>query len=312
MSTGSNVPVVDAMVPYSYGAAGGAGRDAVKPAGLVEPRRPSSVLMCAVFFLPVVIFSIFLSLESFNAHFENPSISKSLAVFGSVIVLVAALLAAQQARTDGCGPVAIWQGLLAASLLLAVVASISVGEGNFAGNMRPYYDITNLNEYPNVDPALFSGNQMMDAGKIDFAEGSKLETKYSMAFRNSDVYCVVPIVSGDNELASYDFWAVGMNCCTGDSNSFHCGEYANPEARSGLRLMQDDERAFYRLAVQQAEAAFNIEAKHPLFFYWMADTKAEINAYEDAGYKTFSMAILGFFALQLLIVAVGAALTSKY
>ena len=39
-------------------------------------------------------------------------------------------------------------------------------------------------------------------------------------------------------LRSYDFWAVGINCCNqGRDGLFRCGEYANIHARSGLRYM---------------------------------------------------------------------------
>ena len=34
-------------------------------------------------------------------------------------------------------------------------------------------------------------------------------------------YCVVPIVNGEAKPASYDFWAVGTNCC---EQNFKCGE----------------------------------------------------------------------------------------
>eukprot|EP00438_Fugacium_kawagutii_P009189 Skav234281 [mRNA] locus=scaffold2271:7000:9362:+ [translate_table: standard] len=74
----------------------------------------------------------------------------------------------------------------------------------------------------------------------------------SMAFKNVDTYCVAPITVTK-------------------------GEYNNPNAHSGLRLLSDDQRGFYRLAVEQAE--------HPLFFYWTEDATAAMNTFRDNGYK---------------------------
>merc|ERR1740139_910007 len=128
----------------------------------------------------------------------------------------------------------------------------------------------------------------MDAGRIVFKAGSHLDISKSMGFKNMDIYCVAPVVSATNKTAataSLDFWAVGINCCSGHMPDFHCGEFYNSNARSGLRLMRDDQRAYFRLAVEQAEAAYNIQATHPIFMYWMQDPATEINAYQDDAYK---------------------------
>ncbi len=95
--------------------------------------------------------------------------------------------------------------------------------------------------------------------QVYFADNTRLDTSRSMGFKNLDLYCVAPIVNGNSALESYDFWAIGLNCCSGVSSDFRCGEWNNPHARSGLRLMRDDQRPFFRLAVQQAAAAHKLK-----------------------------------------------------
>ena len=45
-----------------------------------------------------------------------------------------------------------------------------------------------------------------------------------MSYVHGNTYCVAPItVAGEGRLASYDFWAVGVNCCsTSDPNFIKC------------------------------------------------------------------------------------------
>ncbi|CAK0889754.1 unnamed protein product [Prorocentrum cordatum] len=96
-----------------------------------------------------------------------------------------------------------------------------------------------------------------------------------MAFRNLDTYCVAPITMSNLPLQSYDFWAVpvarwrGLSC-----------QYDNARARSGLRMMSDEQQPFFQLAVRQAEGDYQIKAQHPLFFYWTEDASELMMASE--------------------------------
>lgn len=192
--------------------------------------------------------------------------------------------------------------VLSSSLVWAMIIGQVYGNYLHYRFIAPHEDITALNTYPNVDPSLYQGQQLMDAGVIEFAEGSHLDISKSFGFKNEDTYCVAPIVGPKTTgtMANYDFWAVGLNCCSGHAPDYHCGEFSNPRARKGLRLMRDDERNFFRLTVEEATAAFNIQAKHPVFLYWMENPKLEINAYEDVGISRYFTGLFLWGSIQLL------------
>jgi len=153
----------------------------------------------------------------------------------------------------------------------------------------------------------------MDAGRIHFSEDAHVDISRSMGFRNYDTYCVAPITVGDAKLANYDFWAVGTNCCLGsDGRDFRCGEFNNLAAHSGLRLMDDKERRYFRLAVEQAEAAYDIDSNHAVFMYWMQDPDAELQAYSNEGNENFVSAICACVAVQLFLVVLTSWLQSKF
>ncbi|CAK9113294.1 Hypothetical protein SCF082_LOCUS52506 [Durusdinium trenchii] len=137
-----------------------------------------------------------------------------------------------------------------------------------------------------------------------------LETQ--RGFKNDDTYCVAPIILGKDQMASYDFWAVGVNCCPGQSPDFRCGEYNNAHARAGLRLMSDVERPFYRLAVQQAEAAYNIRTEHPMFFHWVQDPVALTNEWISDGHRFVFKSMGVFFVFNFFCVSCAIIVFSKF
>jgi hypothetical protein len=257
------------------------------------------VAICANILAPWIIFCIIYAVMSFNIHYQRPTLAWMIVFCGFVVAILVGFLAY---RTKQRGADPMWYTFACIAILVAVIMSTICGDMNFWYNMQPFFDIENLNTYPSVNPAREKGQQLMDAGRVYFAEGTVLDMRKAMGFKNLDLYCVAPIVNGQQQLASYDFWAVGINCCSGVSSDFRCGEFNNPQARSGLRLMRDDQRPFFRLAVQQAEAAYNIKSTHPLFFYWMQDPVAAMNLYRDDGFKYYLLGIFTHFAFNLFCV----------
>lgn len=138
----------------------------------------------------------------------------------------------------------------------------------------------------------------MDAGAMYFAFGSYVDTSKAMSFGDSPSYCVAPITIGTTQMVYYDFWAVGINCCkglpdgstapkAGVAPNYYCGQYNNPRARAGLRMMDDSKRPYYHLAVQQAKAAYGFTVTHPLFFYWMQDPINGNQGYSAGSYYDY-------------------------
>mmetsp|Transcript_35044 Transcript_35044/g.78563 ORF Transcript_35044/g.78563 Transcript_35044/m.78563 type:complete len:290 (-) Transcript_35044:72-941(-) len=249
---------------------------------------------------PWLLFCGVFAAMSFKTHYSTSALAWLAVVAGLATSVVAGSLAYRTKLQDR-DPT--WYTFAALALAVATIFAAVLGDMNYWYNMQPYYDIENINTYPAVNPAREKGQQLMDAGRVYFEDGTGLDTSKAMAFRNLDRYCVAPIVFGQEPLVSYDFWAVGVNCCSGTTADFRCGEFDNPKARSGLRLMREDQRPFFRLAVQQAEAAYNIKANHPLFFYWMQDPVAEVMKYRSDGFKYALIAISTHFAFNLLCVA---------
>jgi len=289
-------------------------------------QRLNIVAVLITLFVPWLLFTLMYWTMTFSLHKASPFLCHVLLLLGLGVVAITGFLAfdaikkkreagTAQFLSDGNATYRepTWLIVLFATCFLAWTLGVIGGDVNFFHNLEPYYDLINLNTYPNVDPSRARGQQLMDAGRIVFSEGTTLDLSRSMGFKNLQQYCVAPIVAGSDpkHISSYDFWAVGVNCCSGTQADFHCGEFNNARAGAGLRLMRDDQRAFFRLAVQQAEAAYNIRADHPLFFYWMHDPNAEVMSYMDEGYKYFLIGVICYFIFQLFLVVVFCMIFSK-
>lgn len=142
---------------------------------------------------------------------------------------------------------------------------------------HPYYEYQQLRVYKGIDTKSESGARYTDAGIVYFKGGTGIKRNRNACLKNDNAYCVAPIVQCSDtgvcpeleEGRSFDYWAVGKDCCGCPNGEFRCGEWDNPLVRGGLRLLNEEQDGlYYRLAVKQWEGMYGKTAKHPLFFDW--------------------------------------------
>jgi len=105
-----------------------------------------------------------------------------------------------------------------------------------------------------------------------------------------------------------------VDCCKGSGEEFHCGAVDDRRAYAGLRLLDgtsSQDRAYFRLAVQQAEATYNIQANHPILLYWMQDPLIEINNYRSDANEYLLNGVVGFVIVELVSVVLAVFLFSR-
>mmetsp|Transcript_15418 Transcript_15418/g.41084 ORF Transcript_15418/g.41084 Transcript_15418/m.41084 type:complete len:318 (-) Transcript_15418:78-1031(-) len=305
MYSSTNAPAQQAAyMPENNFAMGGLSKGFFEP----RPRKRMNIVPIAIaLFVPVALFAGVFALMSFSLHYTQSTLTTIFVILCFLPVLWTGFYAAQQVRKRaiGVGRESTWYIFLFISLLVAWSCGYIFGSTNYSSYTQPYYNVNNLMTYTSIDPSAYRGQQLMDAGRVVFTSDSALNTNYFSGFRNAEMYCVAPIVTQVNgtykKQDTYDFWAVGTECCT--SKSFLCGDYNNANAHGGLRLTSDSDRAFYRLAVQQAEAAFHIKAVHPLFFTWTQDPIGSTNDYLNDAIQYFITGVFIFFVVQLFTVA---------
>jgi len=279
----------------------------VKPSRERNHRRRMNICSVVVgFFVPVGLFTLLFTLMSSKTRYDMPWSCDVVLVIFFGVVLAFGVPAFNAVRKKGGEPT--WLVFLFLTCLMAWLLALIAGEWNFTHNMQPYYQISNLNTYSSVDPALVQGRELMDAGRVVFTNSTHLDIARSIGFRSTTMYCVAPLTStSDNvSLATYDFWAVGTDCCQSGSPGFRCGDFTDPRVHAGLRLMRDEEKPFYRLAVEQAEAAYNIKAQEPLFFEWMMDPNGKTEELQDEGHTFNGSVVFSFIVLHGLIVVCAA------
>jgi len=300
--------------PQHYGGFGGS---APKKAVFHDEERHrlnlASYYQCL--FVPWLFFCATYALMSCSLQYFKPAMAYLVLALCAVVVLASGWIPFKLFIGKTALREPSWHIFFFVTMVVAFFLGVVFGNLNYSECMHEYFDYKNLDIFPEVSPLHTKGQQVMSGGRVHFDNNSVLDITRSMSFKNLDTYCVAPIsvVEGGTTLPlkTYDFWAVGLGCCSENAADFHCGEYRNPHAHSGLRLLADGQRDFFRLAVQQAEAAHGIKAEHPLFFYWVEDANSEMESFKRDGYKYYLIGVFAHFGWQLLAVSLASAAFAK-
>jgi len=278
------------------------------------PRRLNLLAVCTMLVVPWLHFTCLYWAMCFQWHFNYPASTWCLMFLSFAVAAIFAAIGyiRQQREADPS-----WYLYFAGAILVGTVLAIILGETVFWNLTEPYYNLAALNTYSGVDPALYKGQMVADAAKISFTTGSHVDTRHAMAFKHVDMYCVAPITNKkkDDSLsgAAVDFWTVGINCCNDRGSTgerFNCGDPHNPFARSAIRSLDIENHKYYRLAVQQAEAAYGLVASSPVFVEWVQDPVNTISVMMVRGRAYFAGGSIAYFmmnfaTLSYLLLAFG-------
>lgn len=246
-----------------------------------------------------------------------------------VLVLLASVVYAQYWKSCYRKAIIFWAWLPCVHIIhcsLALVVGNVLGHFMYQTYLGPYHELSRLKVYKGINPAVTSGTEVMDAGLVEFNDYTAvgIDRARGSCYKNyGHTYCIAPIVNngkmtpiGTGNSPSngmYDYFAVGVDCCTCPNTDFRCGEWFNPDANGGLRSIDADARPFYHLAVDNWAASYGKDVGHPVFFTWVQDPVRSFNGYwEKSIYigvltvllwlvTTFTCALMLAQAFQVLI-----------
>jgi len=238
-------------------------------------------------FIPWAIFIYCFSICGLYLMYSQPIMAwlcVSL-IFG--VWLIFALLAFCARRYD---PDPTWFTFLSILAGICALWGILAGLENLATYESAYYTITEMKDTKDINPITTKGENVMDAGIMNFVPSTAFNTNMTWHFKKGTMYCVAPLTSATGTVPlsqTYDFWAVGQDCCSVASSDFRCGSWGLVSAHMGLRIVDQELEKYYRLAVQQAEALYDINAPRPIFLKWTADPLGEVQSLKAQSFKNF-------------------------
>jgi len=186
-----------------------------------------------------------------------------------------------------------WFSYAALAVGIMAISGTIAGLKNYKNFSEPYFQIKALKTVENIDASSTPGKNVMDGGIFSFSAGNGLDETRSWHFTYKNTYCVAPIITNGTAPLSqtYDFWAVGKDCCSTSSSDFRCGSWGLAGAGGGIRLVTGGDIKYYKLAVQQAESLFNIMAPNPILLSWSSDPVIQVSSWNQQVYKDYLLMV---------------------
>ncbi|CAJ1424219.1 unnamed protein product [Effrenium voratum] len=205
--------------------------------------------------------------------------------------------------------------VLAITCLTVTVVGLCMGLYDQAKYVYPYHFYGRSPSYTNVDPDSKPGS-VGDAGYLQFAPGTHVDTTRSVGFVAGSTWCAAPVVNSDIATGA-SYWAVGKDCCRPRSR-FYCGDAMNASVRSGVVIRDaspilQGELPQYQEAVNMAAETYGINLPvNPMFIRWN-DTPEINQGWYWSNAVTFVMSSLLIFLLLapgflILMTCAGASL----
>lgn len=272
-------------------------------------KKVGLLFVVACVFVPWITFLINFWAMSFTLRYWFSGLAYAIVILTGLCCAYIGIMAIQATRGNGGDP--LWLGCMFALTAIGWSWGYVGGNWNYLDYSQPYYDLNQLNVYETVDPTTSRGNQYMDVGIMTFNASARVDRNFSMSFKNEDTYCVAPITVPNATPGVYDFWAVGKNCCNQNLFDFQCGEYNNPLAHTGVRIMDASAEQLFQIVVKQAQAAYNLSTAHPMMFTWVSNPSDVVNSYQDEAVRHFIREAFYWFCIDVALVVLFAIAFSK-
>lgn len=267
-------------------------------------------------FLPWLLFLLTLLLWLVLKHTWEAAVTFIVAV---QIVLSLACVAVGQVGKDHFKYPIFGLGVLC---LLATVAALLVGMYGWDNYARQYWWTVSGPVYSDISPTT-AADTYLDAAVLNFRtsanltlEASAVDTVRSAGFRDTDIYCVAPVLSGPalkSSITRVQYWAIGINCCENVGN-FHCDDSRNAEGSAGVVMLNGGmpcagcNKNKFSAAVSKAETLFDfVSSPNAVFVRWVT-TSSSISS--SLYWKVFMLAV--FSVIVVLALFCMAAAGRKY